>query len=56
MEEKIYHIYNKENQCVAPCLSEEEFRETWNHLTGKKEDYEYEELENNRAVIENGSY
>lgn len=54
--EKIYHIYNKDNQCVSPCLSEEEFRVKWNHLTGEKEEYEYEELENNRTITENASY
>lgn len=54
--EKIYHIYNQDNQCVSPCLSEEEFREKWNHLTGEKEGYEYEELEINRTITHNASY
>jgi len=54
--EKIYHIYDKRNQCVSPCLSEEEFRVKWNHLTGEKEEYEYEELENNLTITHNASY
>jgi hypothetical protein len=54
--EKIYHIYNKQNQCVSPCLSEEEFRTRWNHLTGEREGYEYEELEQNPEISQNASY
>ena len=54
--EKIYHIYDKKNQCVSPCLSEEEFRAKWNHLTGEKEGYEYEELEQNLEISQNSSY
>lgn len=52
--EKIYHIYNKENKCVSPCLSEEEFRVQWEDLTETL--YEYEELENNRTITHNASY
>ena len=52
--DKIYHIYNKENKCVSPCLSEEEFRMEWEDLTETL--YEYEELENNRTITHNASY
>jgi hypothetical protein len=54
--EKIYHIYNKENECVAPCLSEDEFRVKWDHFTGEKVEYEYEELEENPEISQNSSY
>ena len=55
-QEPFKKIKNKGNSWLSPWLSEEEFRVKWNHLTGEKEEYEYEELENNRTITENASY
>jgi hypothetical protein len=54
MDKKIYHIYDKENQCVSPCLSEEEFSNTWKELT--EDSYEYEELDVSYSKQEEASY
>lgn len=54
METKIYHIYNKNNQCLYAVLTEEEFRDRWENLDVEK--YEYEELEINKNVVEESSY
>jgi hypothetical protein len=54
MESKIYHIYNKENQCLDAVLTEEEFRDKWENLDD--ENYEYEELEINKNMVSDSSY
>ncbi len=54
MDDKIYHIYNKENQCVSPCLSEEEFSNKWKEFT--EDSYEFEELDVSYSKQEEASY
>lgn len=54
MESKVYHIYNKNNQCLYAVLTEEEFRDRWENLDVEK--YEYEELEINKSMVGESSY
>jgi len=62
--EKIYHIYAKD-QCLFHSLKEEEFHTTWdtlNRLVGlmktdyTSDDLSYEELLNNKSVVNESSY
>jgi hypothetical protein len=61
---KIYHIYAR-NQCILPCIKEEEFELTWrtlNQLIGiMRSDYQandlsFEELEIHPEIIHSSSY
>ena len=52
--DKVYHIYDKDNQCIDAVLSEDEFIEKWKELKGKE--FEYEEVEVNRQLMVESSY
>jgi hypothetical protein len=63
MNEKLYHIYLKEN-CIYHSLSKEDFEKTLNALyhlievvgNYQKEDLSYEEVELNRELSLASSY
>lgn len=53
--DKIYHVYDKENHCIASVLSEDEFKKEWESKT-KESEVEYIELEVNKDVLQDASY
>jgi len=53
--DKIYHVYDKENHCIASVLSEDEFKKEWESKT-KQSEVEYIELEVNKDVLQDSSY
>ena len=53
--DKIYHVYDKENHCIASVLSEDEFKKEWESKT-KESEVEYIELEVNKDVLQDSSY
>ena len=64
MPQKVFHIYAK-GECLYNCLTEEQFKDTWNVLNGMvglmKTDYEvgdlsYEEVEQTAHGSEDHSY
>jgi hypothetical protein len=54
-KEKIYHIYDKENNCLASVLTEEEFLQQWGQFKNQDQ-LEYEELDIDKSQILGSSY